>query len=94
MLAIGRALMSKPTLLMLDEPSLGLAPVLVERIGEILGEIQKAEGLAVLLAEQNATWALSLADRGVILDLGRMRMSGNAAELLNNEDVRKAYLGV
>jgi branched-chain amino acid transport system ATP-binding protein len=86
--------MSKPTLLMLDEPSLGLAPVLVERIGEILGEIQKAEGLAVLLAEQNATWALSLADRGVILDLGRMRMSGKAAELLNNEDVRKAYLGV
>jgi branched-chain amino acid transport system ATP-binding protein len=86
--------MSKPTLLMLDEPSLGLAPVLVERIGEILSEIQKAEGLAVLLAEQNATWALSLADRGVILDLGRMRMAGNAAELLNNEDVRKAYLGV
>ena len=94
MLAIGRALMSKPSLLMLDEPSLGLAPVLVERIGEILGEIQKVERLAVLLAEQNATWALSLADRGVILDLGRMRMSGDAAELLNNEDVRKAYLGV
>ena len=94
MLAIGRALMSKPSLLMLDEPSLGLAPVLVERIGEILGEIQKAEGLAVLLAEQNATWALSLADRGVILDLGRMRMAGDATELLNNEDVRKAYLGV
>jgi branched-chain amino acid transport system ATP-binding protein len=94
MLAIGRALMSKPSLLMLDEPSLGLAPVLVERIGEILREIQAAEGLAVLLAEQNATWALSLANRGVILDVGRIRMTGNAAELLDNPDVRKAYLGV
>jgi len=94
MLAIGRALMSKPSLLMLDEPSLGLAPVIVERIGEVLGEIQANEGLAVLLAEQNATWALSLAKRGVILDLGRIRMSGNAAALLDNPDVRKAYLGI
>jgi branched-chain amino acid transport system ATP-binding protein len=94
MLAIGRALMSKPSLLMLDEPSLGLAPVLVERIGEILREIQAAEGLAVLLAEQNATWALSLANRGVILDVGRIRMTGDAAQLLDNPDVRKAYLGV
>ncbi len=72
MLAIGRALMSKPSLLMLDEPSLGLAPVIVERIGEILQEIQASEGLAVLLAEQNAAWALSLANRAVILDLGRI----------------------
>ena len=94
MLAIGRALMSKPSLLMLDEPSLGLAPVLVERIGDILREIQAAEGLAVLLAEQNATWALSLATRGVILDVGRIRMTGDAAQLLDNPDVRKAYLGV
>ena len=94
MLAIGRALMSKPTLLMLDEPSLGLAPVLVERIGDILREIQAAEGLAVLLAEQNATWALSLASRGVILDVGRIRMTGDAAQLLDDPDVRKAYLGV
>ncbi|HJZ32405.1 MAG TPA: ABC transporter ATP-binding protein [Hyphomicrobiaceae bacterium] len=94
MLAIGRALMSKPSLLMLDEPSLGLAPVLVERIGEILAEIRRAEDLTVLLAEQNATWALSLADRGVILDLGRIRMAGSAAELLNNAEVRKAYLGI
>jgi branched-chain amino acid transport system ATP-binding protein len=94
MLAIGRALMSKPSLLMLDEPSLGLAPVLVERIGEIMQEIQAAEGLAVLLAEQNATWALSLANRGVILDVGRISMTGNAADLLDNPDVRKAYLGV
>ncbi len=94
MLAIGRALMSKPTLLMLDEPSLGLAPVIVERIGEILAEVQASEGLAVLLAEQNATWALSLAKRGVILDVGRIRMKGDAARLLDDPDVRKAYLGV
>jgi branched-chain amino acid transport system ATP-binding protein len=94
MLAIGRALMSKPSLLMLDEPSLGLAPVIVERIGEVLAEIQATEGLAVLLAEQNATWALSLAHRAVILDLGRIRMTGAGAALLDNSDVRKAYLGV
>ena len=94
MLAIGRALMSKPTLLMLDEPSLGLAPVLVERIGDIVREIQAAEGLSVLLAEQNATWALSLAKRGVILDLGRIRMTGDAAQLLDDPGVRKAYLGI
>jgi branched-chain amino acid transport system ATP-binding protein len=94
MLAIGRALMSKPTLLMLDEPSLGLAPVLVERIGDIVREIQSAEGLSVLLAEQNATWALSLAKRGVILDVGRIRMTGDAAQLLDDPDVRKAYLGI
>ena len=94
MLAIGRALMSKPTLLMLDEPSLGLAPVIVERIGEILAEVQASEGLAVLLAEQNATWALSLAKRAVILDFGRIRMTGDAAKLLDDPAVRKAYLGV
>ena len=94
MLAIGRALMSKPSLLMLDEPSLGLAPVIVERIGEVLAEIQASEGLAVLLAEQNATWALSLARRGVILDLGKIRMTGKAADLLDDPDVRKAYLGI
>ena len=94
MLAIGRALMSKPTLLMLDEPSLGLAPVIVERIGEILAEVQASEGLAVLLAEQNATWALSLAKRAVILDVGRIRMTGDAAKLLDDPAVRRAYLGV
>ena len=94
MLAIGRALMSKPSLLMLDEPSLGLAPVIVERIGDILQEVQASEGLAVLLAEQNATWALSLAKRAVILDLGRISMTGDAAQLLDDPNVRKAYLGV
>ena len=94
MLAIGRALMSNPSLIMLDEPSLGLAPVIVERIGEVLGEIQKTEGLSVLLAEQNATWALSLARRAVILDLGRIRMTGEAEKLLDDPAVRRAYLGV
>ncbi|HYS49823.1 MAG TPA: ABC transporter ATP-binding protein [Xanthobacteraceae bacterium] len=94
MLAIGRALMARPALLMLDEPSLGLAPVIVERIGDILREIQASEGLAVLLAEQNATWALSLAGRGVILDVGKVRMTGAAAALLDDAEVRRAYLGV
>jgi branched-chain amino acid transport system ATP-binding protein len=94
MLAIGRALMSRPTVLMLDEPSLGLAPVIVERIGEILTEIQASEGLAVLLAEQNASWALSLARRAVILDLGRVKMTGEAKALLDDPSVRKAYLGI
>ena len=94
MLAIGRALMSNPSLIMLDEPSLGLAPVIVERIGDVLAEIQKTEGLSVLLAEQNATWALSLARRAVILDLGRIRMTGEAEKLLDDPEVRRAYLGI
>ena len=94
MLAIARGLMSKPTILMLDEPSLGLAPVIVERIGEILTEIQASEGLAVLLAEQNATWSLSLARRAVILELGRVKMTGDAAALLDDPEVRRTYLGV
>jgi branched-chain amino acid transport system ATP-binding protein len=86
--------MSKPSVLMLDEPSLGLAPVIVERIGEILQEIQASEGLAVLLAEQNASWALSLARRAVILELGKVRQTGDAAALLEDPEVRKAYLGI
>jgi len=94
MLAIGRALMSRPAVLMLDEPSLGLAPVIVERIGDILRDIQAREGLAVLLAEQNATWALSLASRAVILDRGKVKMTGAAAALLDDAEVRRAYLGV
>jgi branched-chain amino acid transport system ATP-binding protein len=94
MLAIGRALMSRPAVLMLDEPSLGLAPVIVERIGDILRDIQAREGLAVLLAEQNATWALSLASRAVILDRGKVKMTGAAAALLDDPEVRRAYLGV
>jgi branched-chain amino acid transport system ATP-binding protein len=79
---------------MLDEPSLGLAPVTVERIGDILRNLQAREGLAVLLAEQNATWALSLASRAVILDRGKVKMTGDAAALLDDPEVRRAYLGV
>jgi branched-chain amino acid transport system ATP-binding protein len=94
MVAIARALMSRPSVLMLDEPSLGLAPVIVERIGEIVREIQASDGLAVLLAEQNASWALSLAHRAVILDLGRVSMTGEAAALLDDPKVRRAYLGI
>ncbi|HZS83316.1 MAG TPA: ABC transporter ATP-binding protein [Stellaceae bacterium] len=93
MLAIARALMPRPRLLLLDEPSLGLAPIIVERIGEILREIQVAEGLAVILAEQNANWALSLAGRAVILELGKVAATGAAADLLRRPEIRRAYLG-
>ena len=94
MLAIGRALMSRPKLFLLDEPSLGLAPIIVERIGEILLEIQQREGLAVILAEQNAYWALSLANRAVIMDLGHSGAEGDAAQMLEDPRIRSAYLGI
>ena len=94
MLAIGRALMSFPKLFLLDEPSLGLAPIIVERIGEILREIQVTEKLAIILAEQNATWALSIAHRGVILEMGRNVDAGDAATLRDSPKIRSAYLGV
>ncbi len=94
MLAIGRALMSRPKLFLLDEPSLGLAPIIVERIGEILKAVQKREGLTVILAEQNANWALGVADRAVILELGRKTTEGPSAELLRDPTVRNAYLGI
>ncbi|MHB8571566.1 MAG: ABC transporter ATP-binding protein [Candidatus Dormibacteria bacterium] len=93
MLAIGRALMPRPRLLLLDEPSLGLAPVLVETIFETLGEINR-QGTTVLLIEQNALSALQLAHRGYVLETGRVVHSGPAASLLGSEDVRRAYLGV
>jgi branched-chain amino acid transport system ATP-binding protein len=92
MLAIGRALMSRPKLFLLDEPSLGLAPIIVERIGEILKEVQKREGLAVILAEQNANWALALADRAVILELGQKTAEGSSSELLRYPKVQSEYL--
>jgi branched-chain amino acid transport system ATP-binding protein len=94
MLAIGRALMSRPRLFLLDEPSLGLAPIVVERIGDILIEVQEREGLAIVLAEQNAGWALGLAHRGVILELGRTILVGDAAAMMEDPNVRTAYLGV
>ncbi|MPN44615.1 High-affinity branched-chain amino acid transport ATP-binding protein LivF [bioreactor metagenome] len=92
MLAMGRALMSKPKLLMMDEPSMGLSPLLVQEIFSITREIN-AEGVTVLLVEQNAHMALSIANRGYVLETGRIVKHGPAADLLNDEDVRKAYLG-
>lgn len=94
MLAIGRALMSRPKLFLLDEPSLGLAPIVVERIGEVLLEVAQRERLAVILAEQNANWAMSVAQRAVILELGNTVMEGDASELMENPKVRTAYLGI
>ena len=93
MLAIGRALMSRPRLLLLDEPSLGLAPVMVQRIGELIREIQSREHLAVVLAEQNVNWALKIASRALTIEVGRVALSGSAADLRGNEYVRRAYLG-
>ena len=93
MLAIARALMSCPRLFLLDEPSLGLAPVIVQRIGQLIIEIQRSEGLAVILAEQNALWAMGLAQRTAVIDLGRIQLEGPSHVLRDNEDVRRAYLG-
>jgi len=92
MLAIGRALMAKPRLLMLDEPSLGLAPFLVEKIFDIIQAINR-QGVTILLIEQNAYQALHIAHRGYVLETGRIALSGNARELLFNDHVKKAYLG-
>jgi branched-chain amino acid transport system ATP-binding protein len=94
MLAIGRALMGRPKLFLVDEPSLGLAPIIVEKIGDILLEIQQREGLAVVLAEQNAYWAMSLANRAVIMELGRSTAEGEAARLMEDPKVQRAYLGL
>ena len=92
MLAMGRALMSKPKLLMLDEPSMGLAPILVEQIFDIIKELHAA-GTTILLVEQNAQMALSIADRAYVLGTGRITISGPAAEVLADDRVREAYLG-
>jgi branched-chain amino acid transport system ATP-binding protein len=93
MLAIGRALMSLPKLFLLDEPSLGLAPIIVERIGMILLEVQAQENISVILAEQNANWALTIASRAVILELGKDVAHGSAEELRKTPRIRDAYLG-
>ena len=92
MLAMGRAMMSKPKLLMLDEPSMGLAPILVEQIFDIIKELHRA-GTTILLVEQNAQVALSIADRAYVLETGTISMSGNAKDLLSDPRVQKAYLG-
>ena len=93
MLAIARALMASPKLLMFDEPSMGLAPNLVEKVGEIIAEINR-QGTTVLLVEQNAFMALSMATKGFVLETGQIKLSGNAAELLENNYIQKAYLGL
>lgn len=92
MLAMGRALMSKPRLLMLDEPSMGLAPILVQQIFDIVGELHRA-GTTILLVEQNAEMALKVANRAYVLETGRVAMSGDASALANDDSVRRAYLG-
>jgi branched-chain amino acid transport system ATP-binding protein len=92
MVAMGRALMSKPKLLLMDEPSMGLAPILVERSFEIIKQVNDS-GVAMLVVEQNANVSLSIADRGYVLSTGRLVLEGPAAELREHEDLRKAYLG-
>lgn len=92
MLAMGRALMSKPKLLLLDEPSMGLAPIFIKEIFSIIQEISQ-QGTTVLLIEQNAKMALSVADRGYVLETGKVVLSGTGSELLESEEVKKAYLG-
>lgn len=94
MLAIGRALMAKPKLLLLDEPSIGLSPLMSQMIGKIVNTINKEEGVSILLVEQNAKMALGLANRGYVLETGTIVVAGDARELLNNDMVRSAYLGV
>ena len=92
MLAMGRAMMSEPKLLMLDEPSMGLAPLLVEQIFDIIRELHKA-GATILLVEQNAQMALEVADRAYVLETGKITLSGSGRELLESDAIKKAYLG-
>jgi branched-chain amino acid transport system ATP-binding protein len=93
MLALGRALMSNPKLLLLDEPSLGLAPVLVEEVYKVIFEINKKEGVTLFIVEQNAFQVLSIANRGYVIETGNIVLEDTAERLLNNNDVKKAYLG-
>ena len=93
MLAIARALMSRPKLLLLDEPSLGLAPLFVQKIFEIINDINKKDGTTILLVEQNANLALQTAERAYVLETGRITMEDSAGKLLDNPEIRKAYLG-
>lgn len=93
MLAVGRALMSKPKIILMDEPSMGLSPLLVKEIFHIIQEVHK-QGITVLLVEQNAKMALAISDRAYVLETGRISMEGDAKELMNNDKVKKAYLGL
>jgi branched-chain amino acid transport system ATP-binding protein len=92
MLAIGRALMARPRLLMLDEPSMGIAPILVQRIYETIGEINRS-GVAILLVEQNANYALDISKRGYVLETGRVVLANDSSELRDDPEVQRAYLG-
>ena len=92
MLAMGRALMSRPKILLMDEPSMGLSPILVSEIFQIIEDVSR-EGTTVLLVEQNAKKALSIADRAYVLETGNITLGGNASDLLHNDEIRKAYLG-
>jgi branched-chain amino acid transport system ATP-binding protein len=94
MLAISRALMARPRLLLLDEPSLGLAPLIVQQIFNIIKKVNKENNTTIFLVEQNANMALKIAHRGYVLETGRISMTDNADKLLSNEDVKKAYLGI
>jgi len=94
MLAISRALMARPRLLLLDEPSLGLAPLFVQTIFDIIGQINRENGTTIFLVEQNANMALKVANRGYVMETGRITMADSTAYLLENEDVKRAYLGV
>ena len=94
MLAIGRALMAKPSLMLLDEPSLGLSPILVKEIFEIVKRINEEEGVSILLVEQNATAALEIASYGYIMENGRIVLDGPAEKLRANQDVKEFYLGL
>jgi len=94
MLAISRALMARPRVLLLDEPSLGLAPLIIKQIFEIIRHINKENNTTIFLVEQNANQALKLAHRGYVMENGRITLVDSAANLLDNEDVKKAYLGM
>lgn len=94
MLAMSRALMARPQLLLLDEPSMGLAPLVIQQIFDIIKQINKENNTTIFLVEQNANQALQIADRGYVIENGEISLSGPAAELLTNEDVQKAYLGI
>ena len=93
MLAIGRGLMSRPQVLLLDEPSVGLAPMLIQEIFKVI-KVLKEEKITIMVVEQNARMALDTADRGYVLELGKITLEGNAKDLIENEDVKRAYLGI
>jgi branched-chain amino acid transport system ATP-binding protein len=93
MVAIARALLAKPVLLLMDEPSLGLAPIMVQEIGKIIKDINKQDGVSIILVEQNSYMALNLADKCYVLEVGKVSLQGSPQDLLNNEYVKKAYLG-